>query len=100
WIRQSTYPKAQLMSHREGSVSARPGRAFVSSLGALGLMTLGENRVFDRLLFLDRPEYEFVLLNVRGVLEGTPVSRSFQHRLFAPMLVRAVESVTASPLAA
>lgn len=90
-----------LASVREADRSAPAG--MVRSIGvalALGILSLGEARIFDRLLYEDRDEYEFVLESVRGVLTGTPVSKSWSHRLFAPLLVRALEQVTSSPLAA
>jgi hypothetical protein len=78
---------------RRGSGNALPG-------AALALLTLGELRLLDRLLFSDSVQYGFVLESVRGVLAGTPVSKSWQHRLLAPFAVRALEAVLSTPLAA
>jgi hypothetical protein len=89
------------VSARDADRSARAGIVrYTGIAGALVLLTLGEARIFDRLLYEDRGEYEFVLESVRGVLAGTPVSKSWSHRLFAPLLVRALEQITSSPLAA
>jgi hypothetical protein len=70
------------------------------ALAALALLTLGELRVFERLLFSDPAEYGFVLESVRGVLAGTPVSKSWAHRVLAPAMVHAIEPLSAEPLAA
>jgi hypothetical protein len=66
----------------------------------VSLLTLGQIRLFERLLFSERSDYEFVLLNLRGVLEGTPLWKSSKHRLLGPALVRALEFVQDNPLAA
>ncbi|HVW28844.1 MAG TPA: hypothetical protein VHC69_25940 [Polyangiaceae bacterium] len=69
-------------------------------LVALGLLTLGELGLLQRILFADPREYGFVLESVRGVLAGTPVSKSWAHRLLAPALVRALEPLAGGPLGA
>src|SRR4051812_45039378 len=69
-------------------------------IAAVCLMSIGELRILDRLLFVDSAEFGFVLESIRGVLAGTPVSKSWQHRLLAPYLVRAMEQVRPDPLAA
>jgi hypothetical protein len=66
---------------------------------ALGMLTLGEYRLFERLLFQDRPEYEFVLSGVSGVLSGHPVSQSWQHRFLSPLLVAGLDWFTGDRLA-
>ena len=65
---------------------------------AILLTSLGESRILDRLLFDDATEYGFVLAAVRGVLDGTPVSRSWQQRVFSPYLVRVLERFAGTPL--
>jgi hypothetical protein len=60
----------------------------------LVLLTLGEVRVFERLLYVDPVQYGFVLVNVEGVLTGTPVSKSWQQRVLTPLGVRALDRVT------
>jgi hypothetical protein len=83
------------------SVSAPAPRHF-DQLGvrllALAALTLGECLVFQRLLFQDREEYEFVLASISGVLSGYPVSKSWQHRFLGPWLVRALDPMTGSAL--
>lgn len=69
-----------------------PARIVVYLL--LILLTLGEGRIFERLLFNDPPEYGFVLANISGVLDGTPVSKSWQHRLISPFSVAMLEKLT------
>ena len=69
-------------------------RAHWAALGILVLLTLGQLRVFDRLLYSDASQYNFVLQNVDGVLEGRPVSKSWQQRFLAPVLVVALDRVT------
>jgi hypothetical protein len=65
------------------------------ALGVLALLTLGEIRLFDRLLFSEgvRSDTDFVLLSVQGVLEGRPVSKSWQHRLLGPTVVASLVPV-------
>jgi hypothetical protein len=72
--------------------SASRPLALVSVLSVLSVLTLGECRLFERLLFQERAEYEFVLSSVSGVLSGRPVSQSWQHRFLSPFLVSALDS--------
>jgi hypothetical protein len=65
-------------------------RSTVVSFWVLALLTLGEIRLFDRLLFEGRDDAAFVLANVQGILDGRPVSKSWQHRLLAPHAVAAL----------
>jgi len=74
-------------------------RAALVAVSAIGTLTLGEYRLFDRLLFQDREEYEFVLSGVSGVLSGRPVSQSWQHRFLSPLLVAALDPLTSDRLA-
>ena len=71
----------------------------VAVVWIIGMLTLGEYRLFERLLFQDRGEYEFVLSGVSGVLSGRPVSQSWQHRFLSPLLVAALDSLTSDRLA-
>jgi hypothetical protein len=52
----------------------------------------------DRLLYQDPEQYGFVLLGVDGVLNGRPVSKSWQHRLLPSAAVRAAQSLTGDSL--
>jgi hypothetical protein len=83
--------------------TADEGRARRVRLGAvllaLALLTLGEWRLFDRVLFADggvnpRAGAGFVLTAVDGVRAGRPVSPSWQQRLVGPALVAAIAGVT------
>ena len=65
----------------------------------LALITLGEIRLLDRLLFRDPAEYGFVRQNVVGILAGTPVWKAFQQRVLGPALIVALDRVTGDGLA-
>jgi len=67
----------------------------LASLAVLALLTLGELRLFDRLLFEGNPASDFVLVSVNGILEGRPISKSWQHRLLGPAAVAGLGLVTA-----
>lgn len=56
------------------------------------LFTLAEVALFDRLLF-EGHAANFVTTAVTGVLAGTPVSKSWQHRLIGPAAVAAIGSL-------
>ena len=56
-------------------------------------LSFAEWKIFQRLLFSDAASTNFVLESVRGVLAGTPVSKSWQHRFVAPLLVSALGGV-------
>jgi hypothetical protein len=71
----------------------------VAVVWLLALLTAGEARLFERLLFVDAAEYGFVLQNVEGVLGGRPVSKSWQQRFLAPRLVTALDMLTHDRLA-
>jgi hypothetical protein len=75
-------------------------RLLLACYALLGWLTLAEHHVFDRLLFQQPVNYEFVLANVQGVLTGTPVSKSWQHRFLAPAGVLALEALAKSRLEA
>lgn len=66
----------------------------------LVLLTWGESRVFDRLFFTVPQDYGFVLESVRGVLSGTPVFKSWQHRLLGPWAVHGLAMLVGDPLQA
>lgn len=60
------------------------------------VLTLGEYRLLRRLLFEDRAEIAFVQANVTGILTGTPVWKSSQHRVLTPLAVAALEPLAGS----
>jgi hypothetical protein len=62
-------------------------------LALLALLTLGEIRLFDRLLVGER-DTAFVAESVRGVTNGYPVSRSWQQRLLGPWAVTVLSRAT------
>lgn len=66
----------------------------------LVLLTWGEVHVFDRLFFRVPDDYGFVLESVRGVLSGTPVFKSWQHRLVGPWAVQGLVMLLGDPLRA
>jgi hypothetical protein len=74
-------------------------RAWALAAVVLCLMTLGEIRLFDRLLFGNAADCEFVLRNIRGILARTPVWKAWQNRLLGPAAVRALSWVTRDPVA-
>jgi hypothetical protein len=76
------------------SVDSGSSRPRWVALGLLALLTLGEIRIFQRLLFEGTSDSDFVLVNVGGVLEGRPVSASWQQRLVAPAAVAALGRLT------
>jgi hypothetical protein len=75
-------------------------RRLAACLAALSWLSLAEWKIFERLLYGDAPNVGFVLESVRGVLAGTPVSKSWQHRFLGPLLVSALARVTGQPLTA
>lgn len=62
-------------------------RRLVFSAFCLAWLSVAEWKIFQRLLFSDPAGTNFVLESVRGVLAGTPISKSWQHRFLAPLLV-------------
>ena len=93
-----TAPGVQQNGSREGRESFRRGAgwrgalaasgAFATfvTLGAVASLSLAEWKILAR-LYADPPSLAFVVESVRGVLAGTPVSKSWAHRLLAPLLV-------------
>jgi hypothetical protein len=75
-------------------------RDLAVALAAVALVSLGEIKLRERLLYADASEMEFVRANVAGILEGRPVSKGWQHRVVAPLAVAALTRVTGSDLAA
>ncbi|MBX3186577.1 MAG: hypothetical protein KF819_06165 [Labilithrix sp.] len=53
----------------------------------LAWLSLAEWKIIERLLYADAASVGFVVESVRGVLAGTPVSKSWAHRVVAPLLV-------------
>jgi hypothetical protein len=74
-------------------------RTRLAVLALLALLSLGEIRLFDRLLYVDTEEFGFVLTAVDGVLTGRPVSKSWQQRVLPAALVRAIQLVARDRLA-
>jgi hypothetical protein len=64
----------------------------------LGLLTLGQLRLLDRLLFSTPAEYGFVLQNVAGILAGRPVWKALQSRPLGPWILTALDAVTGDPV--
>jgi hypothetical protein len=74
-------------------------RSLAASLALVALVSLGEARLFNRLLYEGHNDYDFVVVNVKGVLEGRPVSKSWQQRLIAPAAALALTRLTHDPVA-
>lgn len=55
-------------------------------LVAIAWLSLAEWKILTR-LYADPPSLAFVVESVRGVLAGTPVSKSWAHRVLSPLLV-------------
>jgi hypothetical protein len=75
-------------------------RGLAVALAAVALVSLGEIKLRERLLYADASEMEFVRANVAGILQGRPVSKAWQQRVLAPLAVAALTRVTGSDLAA
>jgi hypothetical protein len=63
-------------------------------LAVLALLTLGEIRLLDRLLYERGPQLDFVTESVKGVLSGHPVFENWQQRVVGPMAVAVLERVS------
>ena len=68
--------------------------------GALLVLGAAEFRLLKRLLFEESREYDFVLDNMRGILDGTPAYVAWQHRLVGPACWWVLELVTQNALVA
>ena len=77
--------------------TAVPRRALATCVALVAWLSVLEWKILER-LYADPSSREFVLESVRGVLAGTPVSRSWQHRFLAPLLVSALPGGEASAL--
>lgn len=75
-----------------------PRRALALCAALVAWISVVEWEILER-LYAGPSSREFVLESVRGVLAGTPVSRSWQHRFVAPLLVSAMPGDEASALA-
>ncbi|HEX3597859.1 MAG TPA: hypothetical protein VHU80_22275 [Polyangiaceae bacterium] len=64
------------------------------------LLSLGEVRILDRLLFVDRREFGFVLDSVHAIVARAPIWRSWQHRLIPAYALNGLEALTTTPLEA
>ena len=62
-------------------------RRLALSFAFLSWLSFAEWKIFERLFYGDSASAGFVVESVRGVLAGTPVSRSWQHRFVGPLLV-------------
>jgi hypothetical protein len=69
-------------------------------LALLSWLSLAEWKVLERLIFVDPANVTFVLASVQGVLDGTPVSPSWQQRFAGPLLVVALGALTPDRLSA
>jgi hypothetical protein len=96
WIRVAAACLRPICSVTSAVVRNLPPLA--AALGLLALLSLGELRLFDRLLYHDAEQFGFVLVGVDGVLAGTPVSKSWQHRVLPAGAVRAVQRIVGHPL--
>src|SRR5215467_9728680 len=61
-------------------------RQLALCVGFLSWLSLAESKILER-LYADPASAGFVVESVRGVLAGTPVSKSWQHRFVGPLLV-------------
>lgn len=71
-------------------------RRLAIPLFVVAWLSAAEWKIFERLFFANEPSAAFVVESVRGVLSGTPVSKSWQHRVLAPNLVRLLGGPTLS----
>jgi hypothetical protein len=79
----------------------RPGIERFAAASLVGLVSIAELPVFERMLFDPRhPDYAFVLRNVDGILAGTPVSQSWQQRVLGPCAIAALRALVPSSLGA
>lgn len=62
-------------------------------------LSVAEWKALERLLYADPNSTAFVVESVRGVMAGTPISRSWQHRFLGPLLVTALGGADAVTLA-
>jgi hypothetical protein len=65
-------------------------RRLVLSLAFVTWLSFAEQTILDRLLYTANASTAFVVESVRGVLAGTPVSKSWQHRFLGPLFVSAL----------
>jgi hypothetical protein len=68
----------------------RPLRPLAFALGLLALFTIVEIHLYEWQLYQRSSAYSFVLANIDGILDGHPVSKSWQHRFFAPLIIAAI----------
>jgi hypothetical protein len=81
-----------------GAMSSRvPARAVGYALVA-GI-SWGENELLQRLVFRNQGDLDFVLRNVQGILNGTPVWKNFQQRFLGPWCVAVLDNVTGDRVA-
>jgi hypothetical protein len=68
--------------------------ALLAPSALLVWLSLAEWKIVERLLYSHPPSVAFVVESVRGVLAGTPVSKAWAHRIFAPFLVSLLGGAT------
>jgi hypothetical protein len=85
---------------QDGAAMPRVTRPLLVALGLLALLTLGEMRLYEWQLYEGRDDYSFVLANIDGILDGHPVSKSWQHRFLAPATIATISAFTGDRLTA
>jgi hypothetical protein len=85
---------------QDGPAMPRLTRPHLVALGLLALLTLGETRLYEWQLYEGRDDYSFVLANIDGILDGRPVSKSWQHRFLAPVTIATISAFTGDRLTA
>lgn len=67
-------------------------------MAVVSAISLVEWKLVERISYSDAPSVGFVVESVRGVLAGTPVSKSWAHRFLGPLLVSALGGATPAAL--
>lgn len=76
------------------SERVRRNVASVAPPALLVWLSFAEWKILERLSYSHPPSVEFVVESVRGVLAGTPVSKTWAHRVVAPTLVSLLGGAT------
>jgi hypothetical protein len=82
------------LGRRTRLVNSPGQRRIVIAFVALALMTLGEVRLLERLLYGNRVELDFVARNMAAIRVGRPTFKAWQHRIVAPGLIASINPVT------
>jgi hypothetical protein len=61
---------------------------------SIAAISWGEHALLGRLVFRNHGDLDFVLRNVQGILDGTPVWKNFQQRFLGPWCVAILDGVT------